>query len=116
MARLDRLVAVKEIAQIGAGIAREFSYALLHAVVGSDEASLRSCRSAARASRRSPAFSEKIAPPAARAPLTFQISYWSLERPSEFRLYRVFDLAVGTSAWIFATCSAPRRISRLLRK
>src|SRR5208337_3831757 len=42
MARLDRLVAVKEIAQIGAAIAREFSYALLHAVVGSDEASLRS--------------------------------------------------------------------------
>ncbi len=42
MARLDRLFAVKEIAQIGAAIAREFSYALLHAVVGSDEASLRS--------------------------------------------------------------------------
>ena len=42
MARLDRLVAVKEIAQIGAAIAREFSYSLLHAVVGSDEASLRS--------------------------------------------------------------------------
>ena len=32
MARLDRLVAVKEIAQIGAAIAREFSYSLLHAV------------------------------------------------------------------------------------
>ena len=42
MARLDRLLAVKEIAQIGAAIAREFSYALLHAVVGTDEASLRS--------------------------------------------------------------------------
>lgn len=42
MARLDRLVGVKEIAQIGAAIAREFSYALLHAVVGSDEVSLRS--------------------------------------------------------------------------
>ncbi len=42
MARLDRLMAVKEIAQIGAAIAREFSYSLLHAVVGSDEASLRS--------------------------------------------------------------------------
>ena len=42
MARLDRLVAVKEIAQIGAAIAREFSYSLLHAVVGSDEASLKS--------------------------------------------------------------------------
>ena len=42
MARLDRLAAVKEIAQIGAAIAREFSYSLLHAVVGSDEASLRS--------------------------------------------------------------------------
>ncbi len=42
MARLDRLAAAKEIAQIGAAIGREFSYALLHAVVGRDEASLRS--------------------------------------------------------------------------
>ena len=41
MARLDRLAAVKEIAQIGAAIAREFSYSLLHAVVDSDEASLK---------------------------------------------------------------------------
>jgi class 3 adenylate cyclase/tetratricopeptide (TPR) repeat protein len=42
MARLDRLGLVKEIAQIGAAIGREFSYALLNAVVGRDEASLRS--------------------------------------------------------------------------
>jgi class 3 adenylate cyclase/predicted ATPase len=42
MARLDRLAAGKEIAQIGAAIGREFSYALLRAVVGRDEASLRS--------------------------------------------------------------------------
>jgi class 3 adenylate cyclase/tetratricopeptide (TPR) repeat protein len=42
MARLDRLGLVKEIAQIGAAIGREFSYALLHAVVGRDEASLQS--------------------------------------------------------------------------
>ena len=41
MARLDRLAAVKEIAQIGAAIGREFSYSLLHAVVGSEEASLK---------------------------------------------------------------------------
>ena len=41
MARLDRLAAVKEIAQIGAAIGREFSYPLLHAVVGRDEATLR---------------------------------------------------------------------------
>jgi class 3 adenylate cyclase/tetratricopeptide (TPR) repeat protein len=41
MARLDRLGLVKEIAQIGAAIGREFSYALLNAVVGRDEASLR---------------------------------------------------------------------------
>jgi class 3 adenylate cyclase len=40
MARLDRLATVKEIAQIGAAIGREFSYALLKAVVGRDEASL----------------------------------------------------------------------------
>jgi class 3 adenylate cyclase/tetratricopeptide (TPR) repeat protein len=40
MARLDRLAAVKEIAQIAAAIGREFSYALLHAVTGRDEASL----------------------------------------------------------------------------
>ena len=41
MARLDRLGTVKEIAQIGAAIGREFNYALLNAVVGRDEASLR---------------------------------------------------------------------------
>jgi len=41
MARLDRLAAVKEIAQIGAAIGREFSYSLLHAVVGRDEAILK---------------------------------------------------------------------------
>jgi class 3 adenylate cyclase/tetratricopeptide (TPR) repeat protein len=41
MARLDRLAAVKEIAQIGAAIGREFAYPLLQAVVGRDEATLR---------------------------------------------------------------------------
>ena len=41
MARLDRLAAVKEIAQIGAAIGREFSYPLLHAVVGRDETALK---------------------------------------------------------------------------
>jgi len=41
MARLDRLAAVKDIAQIGAAIGREFSYPLLHAVVGRDEPRLR---------------------------------------------------------------------------
>ena len=41
MARLDRLAAVKEIAQIGAAIGREFSYPLLQAVVGRDEATLK---------------------------------------------------------------------------
>jgi predicted ATPase len=40
MARLDRLAKVKEIAQIAAAIGREFSYALLHAVVDRDEAAL----------------------------------------------------------------------------
>ncbi len=40
MARLDRLTTVKEIAQIGAAIGREFSYRLLNAVAGRDEASL----------------------------------------------------------------------------
>ncbi len=40
MARLDRLETAKEIAQIGAAIGREFSYPLLNAVVGRDEASL----------------------------------------------------------------------------
>lgn len=41
MARLDRLAPVKEVAQIGAAIGREFSYALLSAVVGQKESSLR---------------------------------------------------------------------------
>jgi predicted ATPase len=42
MARLGRLAPIKEIAQVGAAIGREFSYALLHAVTGRDEASLNS--------------------------------------------------------------------------
>jgi class 3 adenylate cyclase/predicted ATPase len=40
MARLDRLAPVKEIAQVGAAVGREFSYALLLAVTGRDQASL----------------------------------------------------------------------------
>jgi predicted ATPase len=40
MARLDRLAPVREIAQIGAAIGREFSYALLHAVAGRKDAAL----------------------------------------------------------------------------
>jgi class 3 adenylate cyclase/tetratricopeptide (TPR) repeat protein len=41
MARLDRHAKVKEIAQIAAAIGREFSYALLHAVVDRDETALK---------------------------------------------------------------------------
>ena len=40
MARLDRLAPVKEIAQLGATLGREFSYELLHAVSPVDEATL----------------------------------------------------------------------------
>src|SRR6516164_9362159 len=40
-ARLDRLAPVKEIAQIGAAIGREFSYPVLRAVAGRDEPALR---------------------------------------------------------------------------
>jgi class 3 adenylate cyclase len=40
MARLDREAEVREIAQIGAAAGREFSYALLRAVVGGDESEL----------------------------------------------------------------------------
>jgi len=40
-ARLDRLASVKEIAQIGAAIGREFSYPLLRAVAGRGEPALR---------------------------------------------------------------------------
>jgi predicted ATPase len=42
MARLDRLGAAKDVAQIGAAIGREFSYALLAAVVPKPEAALQS--------------------------------------------------------------------------
>ena len=42
MARLDRLGAAKEMAQIGAAIGREFSHALLGAVAGKPEAELAS--------------------------------------------------------------------------
>jgi predicted ATPase/class 3 adenylate cyclase len=41
MARLDRLAPVKEIAQIGASIGREFSFALLRTLVAYDETALR---------------------------------------------------------------------------
>jgi predicted ATPase/class 3 adenylate cyclase len=41
MARLDRLAPVKEIAQMGAAIGREFSYPLVRALVGRGETALR---------------------------------------------------------------------------
>jgi predicted ATPase/class 3 adenylate cyclase len=41
MARLDRLAPVKEIAQVGATIGREFSYPLVRALVGRDESALK---------------------------------------------------------------------------
>jgi class 3 adenylate cyclase/predicted ATPase/ABC-type transport system involved in cytochrome c biogenesis ATPase subunit len=41
MARLDRLAPVREIAQIGAAIGREFSYSLLRALVERDETALK---------------------------------------------------------------------------
>src|SRR5262249_20594866 len=41
MARLDRLAPVREVAQIGAVIGREFSYSLLRAVAGRDETALK---------------------------------------------------------------------------
>jgi TOMM system kinase/cyclase fusion protein len=41
MARLDRLATVKSLAQLGATLGREFSYALLHAVSPWDEETLR---------------------------------------------------------------------------
>ena len=40
MARLDRLAPVREISQIGAAIGREFSYSLVRAVVGWEDAAL----------------------------------------------------------------------------
>src|ERR1700756_1609250 len=40
MARLDRLAPVKEVAQIGAAIGRDFSYALLRSVAGRDDLAL----------------------------------------------------------------------------
>src|SRR5258705_9831917 len=44
MARLDRLAPVKEVAQIGAAIGRDFSYTLLRCVAGGDRATLRAPR------------------------------------------------------------------------
>jgi tetratricopeptide (TPR) repeat protein len=41
MSRLDRLAPVREIAQFGAAIGRDFSYSLLRAVVGRDETALK---------------------------------------------------------------------------
>jgi predicted ATPase len=55
-ARLDRLGAAKRVAQIGAAIGREFSHALLAAVVGEPEAELGAAlpTSSSAGSRRSP--------------------------------------------------------------
>ena len=50
-ARLDRLGAAREIAQIGAVLGRDFPYALLQAVAGLDEAELQSALGAARRGR-----------------------------------------------------------------
>jgi class 3 adenylate cyclase/predicted ATPase/ABC-type transport system involved in cytochrome c biogenesis ATPase subunit len=41
MARLDRLAPVREIAQIGAAVGREFSYSLMRPLVGRDESALK---------------------------------------------------------------------------
>jgi class 3 adenylate cyclase/tetratricopeptide (TPR) repeat protein/ABC-type transport system involved in cytochrome c biogenesis ATPase subunit len=41
MARLDRLAPVREIAQVGAAIGREFSYSLMRALVGLDDSALK---------------------------------------------------------------------------
>jgi len=41
MARLDRLAPIKEVAQIGAAIGREFSFSLIREVIGRDEQSLK---------------------------------------------------------------------------
>jgi class 3 adenylate cyclase/tetratricopeptide (TPR) repeat protein/ABC-type transport system involved in cytochrome c biogenesis ATPase subunit len=41
MARLDRLAPVRELAQIGAAIGREFSYSLVRTLVGRDESALK---------------------------------------------------------------------------
>src|SRR5947208_2254710 len=41
MARLDRLAPVREIAQIGAAVGREFSYSLLRALLERDETALK---------------------------------------------------------------------------
>jgi class 3 adenylate cyclase/predicted ATPase/ABC-type transport system involved in cytochrome c biogenesis ATPase subunit len=41
MARLDRLAPVREIAQIGAAVGREFSYSLIRTLVGRDESALK---------------------------------------------------------------------------
>ncbi|HZA01788.1 MAG TPA: adenylate/guanylate cyclase domain-containing protein, partial [Hyphomicrobiaceae bacterium] len=41
MARLDRLAPVREIAQVGAAIGREFSYSLMRALVGRNESALK---------------------------------------------------------------------------
>ena len=51
MARLDRLGPAKEVAQIGAAIGREFSHALLAALVRQPEAELRSGARPSRSSR-----------------------------------------------------------------
>src|SRR5277367_6330786 len=63
MARLDRLAPVREIAQIGAAIGREFSYALLHAVAGRKDAALDAALARLEAAER---LFQSAAPPDAR--------------------------------------------------
>jgi hypothetical protein len=51
MARLDRLAPVKEVAQIGAAIGRDFSYTLLQSVAGRDDLTLSAALAATRRGR-----------------------------------------------------------------
>ena len=104
-ARLDRLGSAREVAQIGAVIGRDFSYALLRAVAGMEDAPLQAGAGAARRGRH-PAG----AGPAARIPTIV-----SSTRSFRTRLTRICSRAGAKSC----TAASPRHCAisspRLLR-
>jgi class 3 adenylate cyclase/predicted ATPase len=99
MARLDRLASVRLVAQIGAAIGREFSYALLRAVCGFSEQELRAALARLVASEL---VFQRGAPPDAvysfKHALVQDTAYGSLLRSSRQQLHAQIAAALETQS------------------
>ena len=98
IARLDRLAPVKEIAQIGAAIGREFSHGLLAAVRRSSEAELKTPSTSW--SRRSWSFAAvpRPTPPTVQAALVQDAAYQSLLKSRRQHLHARIAQVMGPSS------------------